>query len=43
MGFNSGFKGLKGSGEKSARKKSLGKPRRRWKTNIKKCHPVKDG
>jgi hypothetical protein len=34
---------LKVSGGKPARNKSLGKPRRRWKSNIKKYHPVKDG
>ena len=34
---------LKGSGGKPARKKPLGKSRRRWEGNIKKGHPVKDG
>ena len=34
---------LKGSGGKTARQKSLGKPKRRWKSNIKKCHLVKAG
>jgi hypothetical protein len=34
---------IEGSGRKTARKKPLGKPRREWKSNIKKCHPVNDG